>query len=165
MTLDQIAASQAPAHQAPAYDDDNVFAKILRGAVPCAKVFEDEHALAFMDVMPQGDGHTLVVPKARARTLLDLNADDLAALMPRVQRVARAVKAAFDADGLTLFQFNGAAGGQTVFHLHFHLIPRFDGVALRPHTGAMADGALLRTQAARITAALDAPSLNTPPGA
>ena len=140
----------------PAYDDSNIFAKILRGEIPCAKVFEDERALAFMDVMPQGDGHTLVVPKARARTLLDLSADDLAALMPRVQRVARAVVAAFEADGLTLFQYNEAAGGQTVFHLHFHLIPRFQGVALRPHTGTMADGALLKAHAARVAAALDA---------
>ncbi len=140
----------------PAYDDANIFAKILRGEIPCAKVFEDERTLAFMDVMPQGDGHTLVIPKARARTLLDLPPDDLAALMPRVQRIAAAVKAAFDADGLTLFQFNEPAGGQTVFHLHFHLVPRFVGVALRPHTGAMADGTLLKAHAARIAAALDA---------
>ncbi len=138
------------------YDDANIFAKILRGEIPCAKVFEDERALAFMDVMPQGEGHTLVVPKARARTLLDLAPGDLAALMPRVQRVGWAVKAAFAADGLTLFQFSEAAGGQTVFHLHFHLIPRFTGVALGPHTGAMADGALLKAQAARIAAALEA---------
>ena len=138
------------------YDDDNIFAKILRGALPCAKVFEDERALAFMDVMPQGEGHTLVIPKARARTLFDVSADDLAALMPRVQRVGRAGKAAFDADGLTLIQYNEAASGQTVFHLHFHLIPRFAGVALRPHTGTMADGALLKAHAERVVAALDA---------
>ena len=141
----------------PAYDDANIFAKILRGEIPCAKVFEDERTLAFMDVMPQGDGHTLVIPKARARTLFDLAPDDLAALMPRVQRVAAAARAAFDADGLTLLQFNEPAGGQSVFHLHVHVIPRFEGVPLRPHVGAMADGALLKAHAARIAAALDIP--------
>ena len=136
------------------YDDSNIFRKILRGEIPAAKVFEDDVAVAFMDVMPQGEGHTLVVPKARARTLLDISPDDLAALIVRVQKVGRAVKAAFDADGLTLFQFNEPAGGQTVFHLHFHLVPRFDGVELRRHEGGMADSALLKEHATRIAAHL-----------
>ena len=139
---------------APTYDDGNIFAKILRGEMPCHKVYEDEVALAFMDVMPQGEGHTLVVPKVAARTILDVAPDDLAALIIRVQKVAKAVKAAFDAEGLTVFQYSEPAGGQTVFHLHFHVLPRFAGVALRPHEGAMADGAVLREHAARIAAAL-----------
>ncbi len=138
------------------YDDQNIFAKILRGEVPCAKVFEDGAVLAFMDVMPQGDGHTLVIPKTQARTLLDVPAASLALLMGHVQRIAAAAMAAFEADGLTLLQFNEPAGGQTVFHLHVHVIPRFTGVALRPHTGAMADRALLQAHAARIAAALAA---------
>ena len=140
---------------APApYDDANVFAKILRGEMPCHKVYEDEVALAFMDVMPQGKAHTLVVPKAAARTVLDIAPDDLAALITRVQTVAKAVKTAFAAEGLTIFQCSEPAGGQTVFHLHFHVVPRFAGVALRPHEGAMADGAMLREHAALIAAAL-----------
>ena len=138
----------------PAYDDQNIFAKILRGEVPCHKVFEDDMALAFMDVMPQGDGHVLVVPKQPARNMLDMPPDALAAVMPRVQKVGAAVKKAFAADGLTLIQFNEPASGQTVFHLHFHLIPRFEGVALKPHAGAMADGAVLKAHAAKIAAAL-----------
>ena len=120
------------------YDDSNIFAKILRGEIPAAKVFEDDVAIAFMDVMPQGEGHTLVVPKAKARTLLDISPDDLAALILRVQKVAKAVKTAFEADGLTLFQFSEPAGGQTVFHLHFHVVPRFDGIELCRHEGGMA---------------------------
>ena len=137
------------------YDPDNIFGKILRGAIPCHKVYEDEHSLAFMDVMPQGDGHTLVIPKAPSRGLLDAEPQTLAALIGTVQRVGRAVKAAFDADGLTLFQYNEPAGGQTVFHLHFHLVPRHDGVPLKRHEGGMADHAVLAEHAARIRAALD----------
>ena len=139
----------------PAYDDGNIFAKILRGEIPCAKVYEDEATLAFMDVMPQGDGHTLVILKTRARTILDVAPQDLAALITRVQTVARAVKTAFAADGLTIFQFSEPAGGQTVPHLHFHVLPRFEGVALKRHEGAMADSAMLKEQAARISAALN----------
>ena len=139
----------------PPYDDTNVFAKILRGEIPAHRVYEDDVALAFMDVMPQGDGHTLVVPKVEARGLLDISPDDLAAFMPRVQKVAAAVQVAFKAEGLTLFQFNETAGGQTVFHLHFHIVPRFSGIALRPHTGVMADHAILKTQAATIARALE----------
>jgi histidine triad (HIT) family protein len=139
---------------APLYDDDNIFAKILRGEIPAARVYEDEATLAFMDVMPQGDGHTLVIPKAKARNILDAAPDVLAALMTRVQKIASAAKQAFDADGVTIFQFNEPAGGQTVFHLHVHVVPRFDGVALRPHTGKMADPEILQSHAKKIAAAL-----------
>ncbi|WP_438346334.1 HIT family protein [Methylorubrum populi] len=137
------------------YDPDNIFGKILRGEIPAHKVYEDEHSLAFMDVMPQGEGHTLVIPKAPSRGLLDAEPKTLAALIATVQRVGRAVKAAFHADGLTLFQYNEPAGGQTVFHLHFHLVPRHDGVPLKRHEGGMADNAVLAEHAARIRAALD----------
>ena len=138
------------------YDPDNIFGKILRGEIPAHKVYEDEHSLAFMDVMPQGEGHTLVIPKAPSRGLLDAEPQTLAALIATVQRVGRAVKAAFDADGLTLFQYNEPAAGQTVFHLHFHLVPRYDGVPLKRHEGGMADNAVLAEHAARIRAALEA---------
>ena len=137
------------------YDPDNIFAKILRGEIPAHTVYEDANTLAFMDVMPQGEGHTLVIPKAPSRGLLDADPDALAALMRSVQTVARAVKAAFRADGLTLFQFNEPAGGQTVFHLHVHVIPRREGVPLKRHEGGMADGSVLAEHAARIRAALD----------
>ena len=137
-----------------AYDPNNVFGKILRGEMPAHSVYEDEHTLAFMDVMPQGEGHTLVIPKVPSRGLLDAQPETLAALMRSVQIVGRAVKAAFRADGLTVFQFNEAAGGQTVFHLHVHLIPRHEGVPLTRHEGGMADPALLAGHAARIRAAL-----------
>ncbi len=137
------------------YDPDNIFGKILRGEIPAHKVYEDEHSLAFMDVMPQGEGHTLVIPKAPSRGLLDAEPQTLAAVIGTVQRVGRAVKAAFKADGLTLFQYNEPAGGQTVFHLHFHLVPRHDGVPLKRHEGGMADNAVLAEHAARIRAALE----------
>ena len=136
------------------YDDQNIFAKILRGEIPCAKVYEDDLVLAFMDVMPQAEGHTLVVPKAPARGLLDVAPDTLAALIVRVQKVAVAVKAAFAADGLTILQYNEPAGGQSVSHLHFHVVPRMEGVAMKPHEGGMADAGLLKEHAARIKAAL-----------
>ncbi len=138
----------------PGYDDGNIFAKILRGEIPCATVYEDDLVLAFMDVMPQAEGHTLVIPKARARGLLDVAPDTLAALIVRVQKVAAAVKTAFQADGLTILQYNEPAGGQSVFHLHFHVVPRMEGVELKPHEGGMADAKLLKEQAARIAAAL-----------
>ncbi|KQQ18009.1 HIT family hydrolase [Methylobacterium sp. Leaf123] len=137
------------------YDPDNIFGKILRGEIPAHKVYEDQHSLAFMDVMPQGEGHTLVIPKVPSRGLLDAEPQTLAAVIGTVQRVGRAVKAAFKADGLTLFQYNEPAGGQTVFHLHFHLVPRHDGVPLKRHEGGMADNAVLAEHAARIRAALD----------
>lgn len=139
-----------------AYDPQNIFAKILRGEIPCEKLFEDEAALAFMDVMPQGDGHVLVIPKTPARNILDVDAEALAALILRVQKLALAVKKAFDADGVTINQFNEPAGGQSVYHLHFHVIPRFEGVALRPHSGKMADFAVLKAQAEKIRAILAA---------
>ena len=123
------------------YDEDNIFAKIIRGDLPAAKVFEDAHVLAFMDVFPQSRGHTLVVSKrSRARNLLDVEADILSHVILDVQRVAKAMRAALKPDGIVMTQFNGAAAGQTVFHLHFHLIPRYAGLPLRPHgEGGMAD--------------------------
>ena len=137
------------------YDPDNIFGKILRGEIPAHKVYEDEHTLAFMDVMPQGEGHTLVIPIAPARGLLDADPDSLAALMASVQKVARAVKAAFRAEGLTLFQFNEPAGGQTVFHLHVHVIPRYEGADLGRHgESGMADVEELKALAVKIAAAL-----------
>ncbi len=137
-----------------AYDPSNIFAKILRGALPCESVYEDDASLAFMDIMPRADGHVLVIPKTPARNILDIAPEELGRLMVSVQKVARAVKQAMAADGLTLQQFNESAGGQVVFHIHVHVLPRWDGVALRPHTGAMADPALLRQHADRIRAAL-----------
>ncbi len=136
------------------YDDSNVFAKILRGELPCQKVYETDHVLAFMDIMPRGDGHVLVIPKAGARNILDVKPDDLAELIKAVQIVARAAKDAFSADGLTIQQFNESAGGQVVFHLHVHVIPRFDGVPLRPHTGEMEKPEILAAHAQKIRAAL-----------
>lgn len=138
---------------AAAYDSDNVFAKILRGEIPAHKVYEDDVALAFMDIMPRADGHVLVIPKLAARGLLDIAPDALCALIARVQHVAKAADAAFAADGLTLQQFNESAGGQVVFHLHFHILPRFEGVALRP-PGIMAEGETLKAHAEKIKAAL-----------
>ena len=135
------------------YDSNNIFAKILRGEIPCAKVFEDDVALAFMDIMPRAEGHTLVIPKVIARGLLDMPPDALGPYMQRVQSVAAAVKKAMLADGLTIQQFNEAAGGQVVFHLHFHILPRWDGVSLRP-PGTMGDKAVLDANAAKIRAAL-----------
>lgn len=138
-----------------AYDTNNIFAKILRGEIPCHKVFEDENTLAFMDVMPQADGHVLVVPKAPSRNLLDADPQALTAAIQVVQRVARAVQRAFKADGIMLVQYNEAPAGQTVFHLHFHIIPRFEGVALKGHSGPMADQKLLAAQSEMIRRALE----------
>ncbi|WP_417709164.1 HIT family protein [Roseibium aggregatum] len=139
---------------APAYDDQNVFAKILRGELPSHKVYEDDKTLVIMDIMPRGDGHVLVIPKAPSRNILDIAQDDLNAVMATVQTMARAVIKAFDADGTTIQQFSEPAGGQVVFHTHVHVIPRFEGVSLKPHTGAMADNDLLASQAEKIRAAL-----------
>ena len=136
------------------YASDNVFAKILRGEMDCHKVFEDSVALAFMDIMPRADGHVLVIPKAPARNLFDAKPQDLAALITRVQTVAIAVKSAVQADGITVQQFNETAGGQVVFHLHFHVLPRWTGVALRPHTGVMEKPDILADHAARIRASI-----------
>lgn len=140
----------------PAYDADNVFAKILRGELPAHKLCEDEHTLSLMDIMPRGDGHCLVIPKKPSRNIFDVEATDLAAVMATTQTLAKAVTRAFSADGVTIQQFNEPAGGQVVFHLHMHVIPRFEGVKLRPHTGEMADQAVLAEQAEKIRAALAA---------
>src|SRR5512136_1745564 len=116
-----------------AYDSNNIFARILRGEIPAHKVFEDAHSLAFMDVMPQADGHTLVIPKAAAENLFDLPPDALAATILTTQRIARAVQKAFDAPGIMIAQLNGSAAGQSVFHIHFHVVPRYAGIDLRFH--------------------------------
>ena len=136
------------------YDPNNIFAKILRGEIPCHKIYEDEHTLAFMDVMPQVDGHCLVIPKAGSRHLLDADPSTLLPLMATVQKVARASKAAFNADGVQIRQYNEPAAGQTVFHLHFHILPLNEGQSLRPHTGKMADHGLLAKHAEMIKAKL-----------
>ncbi|CAN5159931.1 HIT family protein [soil metagenome] len=136
------------------YDSNNIFAKILRGEIPSHKVYEDDSTLAFMDVMPQADGHVLVIPKTPSRNLLDADATVFAPLMMTIQKVARAVKQAFDADGVLVQQFNEAASGQTIYHLHVHILPRRAGEALRKHTGVMADPALLAAQAEKIRLAL-----------
>lgn len=140
----------------PAYDEKNIFAKILRGELPCHKVFEDDVALAFMDLMPRADGHVLVLPKAPSRNLLDADPESLGKLIARVQKIARAVKSALAADGITLIQYNESAGGQVIFHLHFHILPRFSGVELRPHTGAQEKPEVLDIYAKKIAAALEA---------
>jgi histidine triad (HIT) family protein len=137
------------------YDPNNIFAKILRGEMPCWKVYEDDYALAFLDIFPQGPGHTLVIPKIAATNFLAFPAADLGPYMASVQRVAAGVGKAFLADGITVFQFNGAAGGQTVFHLHFHIIPRLDGVGLAGHgKSGMAENTVLETHRDAIVAAL-----------
>jgi histidine triad (HIT) family protein len=138
----------------PAYDPTNVFAKILRGELPCERVYEDEHTLAFMDIMPRADGHVLVIPKNPARNLLDADPQDLGRTMATVQKIARAVKDGMRADGITLQQFNESAGGQVVFHLHFHILPRWQGVSLRPHSGDIAPADVLQRHADAIRAAL-----------
>ena len=133
-----------------AYDSNNIFAKILRGEIPSHRVYEDEHTVAFMDVMPQGTGHTLVLSKASSRNLLDADPATLGRLMQTVQRIARAVKQAFAADGVMIVQYNEAASGQTIYHLHVHAIPRFADVPLKPHTGKMEDQQVLATNAEKV---------------
>lgn len=137
------------------YDPDNIFAKMLRGEIPAVKVYEDDVAMAFMDIFPQSEGHTLVIPKAvEARNLLDMPTEKLGAYMERVQTVSKAVEAALKPDGLTITQFNGAPAGQTVFHLHFHIIPRWSDRPMNGHgSGAQAEPAELETLAATIRAA------------
>ncbi len=136
------------------YDPTNIFAKILRGEIPCTKVYEDADTLAFMDIMPRCDGHTLVIPKTPARNVLDATPAQLAACIATVQRIAKAQMKAFGADGITIQQFNEPAGGQVVFHIHYHVMPRHEGTALKPHTGKMEDAAVLAANAAKIKAAL-----------
>jgi len=137
-----------------AYDDQNIFAKILRGEIPSHKVYEDEHNIGIMDVMPRGKGHVLVLPKAPSRNIFDIGAHDLQHLILAVQQVARAVKKAFDADGVVISNYAEPAGGQSVFHTHVHVIPRFEGVALKPHGSKMEDPEVLSDQAFKIRAVL-----------
>lgn len=136
------------------YDPNNIFAKILRGEIPCHKVYEDAHTLAFMDIMPQSEGHTLVIPKASAVNLFDLSPADAGHLIATTQKVARAVKIAMKAPGVMLAQLNGSEAGQSVFHLHFHIIPRWSGLDLKFHARGMADPATLQAHATKIRAAL-----------
>lgn len=138
------------------YDRDNIFAKIIRGEMPAAKVYEDDQVVAFLDLFPQSPGHTLVLPKATCRNMFDIAPDDLQQLIVRVQMIARGVRKALGPDGLTIMQFNGSAGGQTIFHLHFHIIPRYDGVAMKGHGQAgMADKDELTALAGKIAASID----------
>ncbi|MFD0987133.1 HIT family protein [Methyloligella solikamskensis] len=122
-----------------AYDPDNIFAKMLKGEIPCHKVYEDDDTLAFLDIMPRSEGHTLVIPKAQAENLFDVSPEVLAKTMAVVQKLAPQIQNAVGAEGILIQQFNGAAAGQTVFHLHFHIVPRKEGVDLKPHAGDMAD--------------------------
>lgn len=139
----------------PSYDPNNVFAKILRGEMPAHKVYEDEKAFAFLDIMPRAPGHTLVIPKIAVRTILDIAPDDLAHLIRATQTIARAAVSVFAADGLTIQQFNEPAGGQVVFHLHIHVIPRKNGLPLKPPASVKEDPAVLSDQALRLAAALE----------
>ncbi len=136
------------------YDPNNIFTKIMRGEVPSHKLFDDEHSFAFMDIMPQVDGHCLVIPKTGSRGLLDAQSATLSHLMQTVQRVAKAAVAGMGADGFQLRQYNEVAAGQTVFHLHFHILPMREGDLVRPHGGKMADQSVLAAQAEKIRAYL-----------
>jgi histidine triad (HIT) family protein len=138
----------------PAYDPNNIFAKILRGEFPCYKIYEDDKVLAFLDIMPRAPGHALVLPKAAARNILDVSPDDLAQVMKVAQKIAKASVETFGADGVTVQQFNESTGGQVVFHLHVHVIPRKDGIALKPPASVKEAPEVLKEQAARLAAAL-----------
>jgi histidine triad (HIT) family protein len=138
----------------PAYDPNNVFARILRGEFPCYKVYEDEHTLAFLDIMPRSAGHTLVVPKAPARNILDIRVEDFLHVARATHKIAAAAKRVFDADGITIQQFNETAGGQVVFHLHVHVMPRRIGVALLPPASRKEDAKVLEDNSAKLIAAL-----------
>ena len=133
-----------------AYDDSNVFAKMLRGEIPCHKLYEDDDTLAFLDIMPRSEGHALVITKAKARDLFDVSPEALAKLMAVVQELAPKIKDAVGADGVLIQQFNGPAAGQTVFHLHVHIVPRKEGEPLKPHAGKMEDQAKLAATAEKI---------------
>ena len=137
-----------------AYDPNNIFAKILSGEIPSVKIFEDDKTLAFMDVMPEADGHVLVIPKEGAENILDLSPAGLAAMMATTQKVAKAVDKALSPDGIMLKQYNRAAAGQSVFHVHFHIVPRWEGVPLAPHGKVMVEAARLEPIAAKIRRAL-----------
>jgi histidine triad (HIT) family protein len=136
------------------YDPNNVFAKILRGELPSYKVYEDERAFAFLDIMPRSPGHALVIPKAPARNILDIAPDDLAHVIKVAQKIARAAMKAFDADGVTVQQFSEPAGGQVVFHLHVHVMPRKDGIALKPPASFKEDPAVLAEHTSKLAAAI-----------
>jgi len=138
----------------PDYDDNNIFAKILRGELPCYKVYEDDKALVFLDIMPRAPGHALVLPKSPARNILDIDPDDLAHVAKVAQKVAQASMTVFDADGITVQQFNEPAGGQVVFHLHVHVIPRKDGEPLKPPASFKENPATLEAHAAKLATAL-----------
>jgi histidine triad (HIT) family protein len=137
------------------YDRNNVFAKVLRGELPSHKIYEDEDTFAFLDIMPRSDGHALVITKEEARDLFDVSPEALAKLMAVVQKLAPKIKDAMGADGVLIAQFNGAAAGQTVFHLHVHIIPRKEGVELKPHADKMADQAALAATAEKIRKKLE----------
>ena len=136
------------------YDPNNIFAKILRSEIPSVKVYEDAKTLAFMDVMPEADGHVLVVPKEGAENILDLSADGMTAMMATVQKVAKAVDRALSPDGILLKQYNRAAAGQSVFHVHFHIVPRHEGVPMAPHGKVMVEASVLEPIAAKIRSEL-----------
>jgi len=138
----------------PSYDQNNIFAKILRGELPCHKVYEDDKSLAFLDIMPRAAGHTLVLPKSPARNLLDVDPADLAHVMQVAQKIAKASMKVFGADGITVQQFNESAGGQVVFHLHVHVIPRHEGIAMKPPASVKAEPSELSDQALKLAAAL-----------
>jgi histidine triad (HIT) family protein len=138
------------------YDSNNVFAKILRGELPAYKVYEDDKAFAFLDIMPRAPGHTLVIPKSPARNILDIDPEDLAHVAKVAQKVAKAAVTVFDADGITMQQFNENAGGQVVFHLHMHVVPRKDGVAMKPPATVQERPEILAEQAKQLSAALQA---------
>ncbi|HXF87723.1 MAG TPA: HIT family protein [Xanthobacteraceae bacterium] len=138
----------------PAYDHNNIFAKILRGEMPCYKVYETDKVLAFLDIMPRAPGHTLVLPKAPARNILEVSPDDLAAVAIAAQKIAKAQVKVFNADGITVQQFNEGAGGQVVFHLHVHVIPRKNGVPMKPPASEKEKPEVLADQAKRLSAAL-----------
>jgi histidine triad (HIT) family protein len=143
-----------PEEMMPVYDHNNIFAKILRGELPCHKVFEDDRSLAFLDIMPRAPGHTLVLPKSPARNILDIAPDDLAYVMQVAQKIARASLTVFGADGVTIQQFNESSGGQVVFHLHVHVIPRQEGVPLKPPASFKEAPEVLAEQARKLSAAL-----------
>lgn len=137
-----------------AYDPNNIFAKILRGEIPCVKVCEDAKTLAFMDVMPEGEGHVLIIPREPAENILDLSPEGMAAMMATTQKVAKAVDKALKPDGILLKQYNRAAAGQSVFHVHFHIVPRREGVPMAPHGKVMVEPAKLEPIAAKIRSEL-----------
>ena len=139
---------------AATYDANNIFAKILREEMPCHKVYEDADTVAFMDIMPRADGHCLVIPKTAARNVLDASPAQLAACLLTVQKIGRAAMQAYGADGITMQQFNESAGGQVVFHLHYHVLPRHSGVSLKPHSGQMEKPDVLASNAEKLRAAL-----------